>query len=459
MSTLSISNWFGNLSSGPRIVVHPRTVEEIIAIVRDPERYPSPVRAVGSLHSTTECGMAEGGTAVVMRGMDRLLGIGPDTVTAEAGALYIDVAKELQKHGLQFYVNVELGNMTIGSACCGGTKDASLPGELGQVGSYAVGMKMVTAAGEIVEVTEEQPELLHVARSSFGLFGIIYEVTFRVRPLRAMAVHHRTYSLDEFTRELPTLWAKGESMMMYIGPFLDAIVVEYRRYHGDAPPRRFTSWQWRFRNWVWKTVAPLVSSIVTRLVPGRRLRHAVLDAFYRLINLVLVAIVRGRTTIATDQQIRYPAVATDSRYTFSIWAFPEERYAETLREYFAFAQDYYRRHGYRPNMAHVGYRIAKDTNAPFSYSYAGNVMTIDPVSTGDRGWEEFLLAYNRFCSEHGGSPLFNQTWGLTRAQVERAFGERLELVRSHRTRFDPTDRLLNRYFAELIGERPPATAP
>src|SRR5512132_393335 len=451
MTSPRISNWFGNLISQPRIVAHPHGVNELVAILQDCKRYPSPVRAVGSLHSTTECGMAEGGTAVVMRGMNRILAICSETVTAEAGALYIDVAQELQKYGLQFYVNVELGNMTIGSAACGGTKDASLPGELGQVCSYAVGMKMVTPAGEVIEVTEEQPELLHVMRSSFGLFGIIYEVTFRVRPLPAMAVYHRRYSLDEFTRELPALWAKGESMMMYIGPFLDAIVVEYRNYHGDVPPRRFTSWQWRFRNYVWETVAPFVSYVVTRLAPGRRFRHAVLDIFYRLINLILVGIIRGRNALAADQQIRYPAQATDSRYTFSIWAFPEERYAATLRDYFAFARDYYRRHGYRPNMTHVGYRIARDTNAPFSYSYAGNVMTIDPVSTGDLGWEEFLLAYNQFCSERDGVPLFNQTWGLTRAQVERAFGDRLELIRSYRKRFDPTGRLLNRYFAELIG--------
>jgi FAD/FMN-containing dehydrogenase len=451
MTSPRINNWFGNLTSQPRMVAHPREVDELVAILRDGQRYPSPVRAVGSLHSTTECGMAEGGTVVVMRGMNRILAIGPDTVTAQAGALYINVAKKLQKHGLQFYVNVELGNITIGSAASGGTKDASMPGELGQVCSYAIGMKMVTPAGEIVEVTEEQPELLHVMRSSFGLFGIIYEVTFRVRSLPAMTVYHRRYNLDKFTRELPALWAKDESMMMYIGPFLDAIVVEYRKYHGDAPPRHASSWQWRFRNYAWETVAPFVSYLITRLAPGRRLRHAVLDAFYQLINLTLVKIIRGRNTIATDQQIRYPAQATNSRYTFSIWAFPEERYAATLRDYFAFARDYYRRHGYRPNMTHVGYRIARDTSAPFSYSYAGNVMTIDPVSTGDLGWEEFLLAYNRFCSERDGVPLFNQTWGLTRAQVERAFGERLELVRSYRKRFDPTGRLLNRYFAELIG--------
>jgi FAD/FMN-containing dehydrogenase len=105
MTSPRINNWFGNLTSQPRIVAHPHGVDELVAILRDCKRYPSPVRAVGSLHSMTECGMAEGGTAVLMREMNRILAIGPETVTAEAGALYIDVAKELQKHGLQFYVN------------------------------------------------------------------------------------------------------------------------------------------------------------------------------------------------------------------------------------------------------------------------------------------------------------------------------------------------------------------
>ena len=33
-------------------------------------------------------------------------GIGPDYVRTEPGALYYDVAHELRRHGLQFYVNV-----------------------------------------------------------------------------------------------------------------------------------------------------------------------------------------------------------------------------------------------------------------------------------------------------------------------------------------------------------------
>src|SRR3954452_5302447 len=213
MATAPVHNWFGSITSSPREIVEVSSVEEIVAVVKDPVRYPSPLRAVGSNHSTTACGVAEDGTLIVTRKMDKILEIGEDTVTVQAGALYIDVNHELRKHGLQFYVNVELGNLTIGSGCCGGTKDASMPGEFGQIASYAVGIKMVLPDGELFEVDESDPDLLQLCRSSYGLFGIVYEATFRVRKLAAMQVHHEKFTLDEFAARLPQLRERGESMM------------------------------------------------------------------------------------------------------------------------------------------------------------------------------------------------------------------------------------------------------
>ncbi|MEI9973767.1 MAG: hypothetical protein WDO73_17965 [Ignavibacteriota bacterium] len=55
-------------------------------------------------------------------------------------------------------------------------------------------------------------------------------------------------------------------------------------------------------------------------------------------------------------------------------------------------------------MLYVGYYVAKDQNSLLSYSYDGNVMTIDPISTANPGWNDFLVAYNQFCSEGGGIP-------------------------------------------------------
>lgn len=450
MEKLQVSNWFGSITSSPCVVVQPESVDEIITILQDPTKYPGPVRAVGSNHSTTPCGVAEGGTVIDMRKMSRIIEIRPDEVTVQAGALYIDVAQELQKHNLQFYVNVELGNLTIGSAACGGTKDASMPDEFGQICSYAIRIKMVKPSGECCEITEEQPELLQLARSSYGLFGIIYEATFKVRPLQAMKVYHKKYTLDEFERELPALRAQKHSMMMYLNPFLDTIVVEFRQYHPTRHPKSLTVWQWKLRNFLWSTFAPFYAYWVTKYVRIVSIRNFLFDAFSRIVLFMCVLVVRGNKTAATAQQIRYPQVATNSRYTFSIWAFQEEHYITYLRGYFQFCKDYYRSTGYRSNMISVGYRINKDESSLFSYSFQGTVMTFDPVSTGNPGWEKFLYAYNELCSNYGGVPLFNQTNLLTQKQVQKAFAERIAIFEKHRKIFDPEDRLLNDYFRALL---------
>ena len=448
-STTPAHNWFGNITSSPRAVVEVDSVDDIVAVITDADRFPSPMRAVGSNHSTTACGVAEDGTVVVTRRMDRILHIGDETVTAQAGALYVDVNEELRRHGLQFHVNVELGNITIGSACCGGTKDASMPGEFGQIASYAVGIKMVLPNGQLLEVDESDPGLLQMCRSSYGLFGIVYEATFRVRELAALEVHHERFTLEEFAARLPELRRRNASMMLYINPFRDTITVEFRSY-GNAGGKHLSQWQWRLRNYVWSKKAPQFGYQVTRLVPSRWLRSTVVDAFNGLIVLALTRVIKGRATLPQAQQIRYPEVSDTSRYTFSIWAFPEDRYVECLRHYYAFCHEHYRRTGYRIDLLSVGYRILSDQSALFSYSYDGDVITFDPVSTGSLGWDLFLREYNALCSDLGGVPLFNQTNLLTRSQVSRAFGERLNRFEEQRRHFDPHDRLLNNFFAELL---------
>jgi hypothetical protein len=103
-------------------------------------------------------------------------------------------------------------------------------------------------------------------------------------------------------------------------------------------------------------------------------------------------------------------------------------------------------------MLHVGYRIAGDQQSLLSYSFGGNVMTIDPVSTANPGWKEFLLDFNEWCSVHGGIPLPNQTFGFTRQQAQKALGERLSVMAAKRAELDPDKRLLNDFFRNLFGE-------
>ena len=397
-----IHNWGRDIYSYPAVVVTPESVEELQQILRDKKRYPSPVRAAGSNHSTTHCAVADGGTLVDMKKLNRIIEIGEDSITAEGGALYIDAALALEKQGKQLFVNLELGNLSFGSACTGGTKDASMPGEVGQVCSYAIEIKMVNPDGELIEFNESDPQALQLARSSYGLFGNVYQVTFRIGRLRAMAVRHETYTLDTFIDRLPALQQRGESMMLYLFPHQDRITVEYRKY--GAGTRTSKRWVWQLRNWVWKTFAPSFGWFVSKYVPWAGLRFWLVDRLNSIARWVQTTVLHGESTSPAAQMIRYPDRSGRSAYTFSIWAFPAETYPNALRSYFQFCKDYYRKYRWRCDLLNVGYRIAADRGSLFSYSYHGDVLTLDPVASGDHGWDEFLRAYNDFCSRHGGVP-------------------------------------------------------
>jgi FAD/FMN-containing dehydrogenase len=448
-----VKNWFGDIVSHPKVVVDARSVKKIIEVVKDTQKFPSPVRAVGSNHSTAPCGVAEGGTLIRMK-MKRVLKIGTDTVTVQAGALHLDVAKELEERNLQFYVNTEIGSLSAGSAACAGTKDASMPGEYGQVGSYIIGVKMVLPSGELLEVDETQADLMQKVRSSYGTFGIIYEVKYRIRPLTPMAVYHETFKLQDFVARLEELKARNESMMYYLFPFQDLITIEFRKYNPQAqgPPNRHA---WALRNHLWGTSGPRLAHDVEQNVADPDIRYAMVDGFNSIWRFKLETLVRSEYTIPTDQIIKYPPVSDDSRYTFSLFAFPEERFTTVLSEFFEFCKDYYRREKYRSNVLYVGYRISQDQQSLLSYSYDGPVMTIDPVSTANPGWKQYLEVYNQFCSERGGLPLLNQTFGVTPEIARRAFGERLRIFEETRRSFDPSNRLLNEYFRNVLSTEGP----
>lgn len=455
MAQVRLQNWKREITYHAHSLEIAESVDDIVRVIRDRGRYPGPVRVKGSHHSTTRCVVNEGGTVIDMTRMNKILSIdgAAKTITMQAGVLHIDAAKALEREGLQFYVNVEIGNMTVGSGACGGTKDASFFSaaegwEFGQVASYAIGIKAVDAEGHLIEVTEADGDLMAAMRSSYGMLGVIYEVTFRVKEITPMAVEHVRYDLDEFADNLDDLVAGDRSMMLYLFPFLDRVMVEYRSE--GTPPMRANAWQWRLRNFVWSKLGPGFSKIVTGYVPFRGLRGFLLNMMNRLTLVMAAKLLRGESTSPADQIIRYPDVGGFSAYTFSIWAFPRDEYPDTLRAYFKFCRDYYAETGFRCDLLNVGYHIAEDRQSLFSYTRNAAALTLDPVSTGGPGWDDYLVAYNAFCSRHNGTPLFNQTPAITPAQAQKAFGPEIGRFLALRQKHDPGGRFLVPFFRNLF---------
>ena len=214
----TVTNYDGSISSTPQQLVRPKSVAELQNILKQRDKYPSPVRAMGSFHSLTPC-VSSPGTIVDMKALDKIVKIDAEkmTFTAQAGLEMIEAAEALRKLKLQFILNIEIGNMTLGSAACCHTKDALDGVGFGQVNSFVTGVKWVSPSGELQEASEEKnPELLPLIRASYGLAGIVYEVTFRIKPLEIVRFDYEVLDVAAVTQDhVSEVIASNECMVCW----------------------------------------------------------------------------------------------------------------------------------------------------------------------------------------------------------------------------------------------------
>ncbi len=446
-----ITNWEGGVTYRPAVVVRPQTIDDVVRVMKDALKYPSPVRAVGKLHSPAPCSADDGGTMLDMTGMTRIIEIGHDFVTAEAGALYIDVAEELARHGKQFHINTEIGNVTLGAVACAATKDSSLIGtsHWGQVSSFVSGLKIVKPDGSVASYNEaDDPEEMRLLRSSYGLLGVLVEVTLRIKPMTAVYAKHRVYTIDEFRAAMPELVAQRYALMMYFYPSTQKVMVEERRELPGVKPT--SSGRWWLRNAFWRNLGPMFTIMIARGARGHPIEHRVRAVYDFLICRWTSMLVGGKATYPQLQIIRHQEKPGLYKFVFSMWSFDEKQFFDTFEAYSRFCREHAERTGFRCDLPAVGYRMVQDKNALLSFSHDAPAISIDPVSTGGAGWDEFLKAFNAFASAHNGHPLFNQTKHLTPEQVGKAYGKRwAEFAVARRAR-DPGNRLLSSYFAKLL---------
>lgn len=445
-----VRNWEGTVVTRPRVIVRPKRVEDILTILENAKAFPSPVRAIGANYSQTRCGVADGGTIIDMTAMNHVLEVNDRWVRVQAGTSLFDLATQLEQRGLQLPVNPDLGNLTMGAAAVACTKDSSMPGAPGQLSSCLKEVKLVLPSGKPMTINESQPDLLKLVRSSHGLIGVAHELTYKVVPLRAVRLDYETYTLAEFKQQFAGLCEQPVGLKFYLLPFRDRVTVEFRSY--DDEPLTSRSGIWSIRKAVMNNVLPVFGSTVSNVVSMPAFRYFLIEHFNTVMRSTLDRASRNVTVYPIEWVRRLPKDAGRTRFTYSTWAFREADYPELITEYFEFCRDYYKRQRYRANLLHLGHRLHQDPSSVLSPSLAGPAITLDPSSTGDEGWEDFVIEFNEFCSQRGGIPLLNQTRSLTPEQVAQAFGARLKLFNALRKRLDPDDRMLNVYFAQLLGQ-------
>jgi hypothetical protein len=436
------------VSSGPAATVEVSTPSEIHQILMDVRRYPSPVRPVGSGSSTTRCVTANGGTQIDLSGMNRVLKIERDRVTVQPGISLTELADVLGEEGLELIGGFDLANRSVGGAVSAAGLEAAMAGDVGQFASHVIQLKVLSPNGKKFVVSEKTKSLLALMRLSYGLLGVVYEVTLRVRPVQGFAVQTAKVSFKDFGKLGAKLLGATAGVKLYLLPFRDRIYLELRRPAAEADPGR--KFAWRLKDWAVYSALPEAARSLGVAVPIRQLRYPLIDSLSEVAqSLVNNALVRSGSN-SVEQSGRYRLLGSKGRFTYTTWAFPAAEFANTALAYKLFCKEYYARTGFRCDMPTVGFRLNRDRSALLSPSFDSPMFTISPLSTQVDGWDDFVLDFADFAAKNRGVPFFNQTRNASPEVVNQRFGTRLAFFNKVRRELDPYDRLVNSFFQTYL---------
>ena len=430
----------------PRLVMQAKRAEDIPALLANTKNYPTPVRFVGGDYSQTRCVGGDGGTTVNLNSLGKIVEFGEDEVRVQAGVRVGTLVRALAERGQELPLTPEMGHMTVGAVAVTTLPQASQAGGPAQMSALVKELKLVTPQGKLMTVTDRNADLMRVLSSSFGLLGVVHEAVLRVQPLVPLRIDHQVLTLKEFGARFRETLASPAALRLHISPFHDQITVERRTPDESLASSRSGIWQ--IKKSVMRNVLPAFGSTVGSVLAAPGVAGAVVSGVQRALRATLPA--RSVVMHAHEWVRDFPQEAWRSRYTYTLWGFPQAGFPKLLAEYFAFCRAYYKQHGYRCNVVNGASRLHQDRSSLFSVSFQGPMITLEPSSTGDRGWDEFLIDFNDFASALGGVPTFNQSRALKPEHVAKAFGDRVKLFKALRQRTDPLNRLCNSYFAHLL---------
>jgi FAD/FMN-containing dehydrogenase len=173
-------NWVGNQSFVARHKGEPASEDELAALVSKASRENLGVRVAGSGHSFTPV-VATSGLLLSLKNMQGVVGadLTRKRVTVRAGTKIGDIGRSLKSMGLSLANQGDIDTQAIAGALSTGTHGTGIT--LGCLSTQAVGMRLVQADGEVLDVgVDEDPETMAAAQVAIGMLGVMSTVTLQV---------------------------------------------------------------------------------------------------------------------------------------------------------------------------------------------------------------------------------------------------------------------------------------
>jgi FAD-linked oxidoreductase len=215
-------NWSGSVKARPDLFARPTTEAELVGLVRAAVK----VRVVGAGHSFMPLCATDG----LLLDLSRLEGdveVAKDraSVWAPGGMSLAELTKRLWSVGLSLANQGDVNPQSLAGAISTSTHGT---GEtLGSLATFALGFRIVTADGEIVECAADlRSGLFEAARVSLGLLGVISRIRISVVPAFHLRQRLFTARLAEIHERFDEWAAANRHAEFFIFPYSDRAIVK-----------------------------------------------------------------------------------------------------------------------------------------------------------------------------------------------------------------------------------------
>jgi L-gulono-1,4-lactone dehydrogenase len=434
------SNWTGDQRCAPVQIARPTSEDELAEVVARAAERGLSVRAAGTGHSFSDIPCTEG-LLVRTDGLQRFISGEPDTglVTVEAGMTLHQLGPLNAQRGLALQNQGDIDLQSVAGAVATATHGTGA--RFGNLSTQVVGMRLVTASGEVVEITaESDAEALLAARVSLGALGIASQVTLQCVPLYTLHRHDAPLPLDETLDRLDEHVDRNDHFEFFLWPYTRTAMTR-STMRSDAAPDPTPAWK-RF------TQERLVENNVLGAIcrTGRRFQSQV----PRLNGLMASALSEARVQ---DHGYKVYAAQRRVRFTETEYAIPRAAARDAFERCLQLVE---RRR--LPIVFPFEVRFAAGDDAFLSTAHGRDTCYIAAHQYRGMEFETFFRGVEEIMDDYDGRPHWGKRHYQTAATLRERYPE-CDRFQAVRARLDPDGVFTNAYTRRVLGPvRAPAAA-
>ena len=424
------ANWSGEQLCAPERIERPQSEEAVAEAVRRVAAEGRRVRVSASGHSFTDIACTDD---VMLRldALDRVVSADGPLVEVEAGITLHRLGKELADRGLAMENQGDIDRQQLAGAISTATHGTGIG--FPNLSAQVVGLRLVTADGEVREVSEEtDADLFRAARVSLGALGAITRVTLRCVPLFTLTRLDLPRDLDETLEAMDDLVASNDHFEFYGFPYTGRVMTRESE-RSDRATEPTEPWKRWLNDVVAENVVPAAIFRVGRAAPS------VIPALNRRIVPLM------QPSKVVDHAYRVYASRRNIPFTEMEYGIPRAAAAEAVRR----LVDLIERRRLPVSMPYE-VRFTKGDDAFLSTAAGRDTCYIAVHQYRGMNFDAYFRGVERIMDDYGGRPHWGKRHFQTAATLAPRYPE-WDAFQAVRRRVDPDGVFTNDYTDRVLG--------